>query len=126
MRELRNFVERAVSLGLPSTGSGRGGPPVAGGARASGASGAAGAGSSEGATIADLVPWHLPLKDARQVWTEQFELVYTRAVLEKAGGNVTHAAEQAGSVAASCSECSRASASAADVNEPQTGDDDGG
>jgi len=39
---------------------------------------------------------HLPLKDARDKWTESFEHVYVRAVLKKTRGNVTHAAEIAG------------------------------
>jgi len=42
------------------------------------------------------VPTHLPLKDARAVWTEQFELYYVRALLAKTEGNVTRAAELAG------------------------------
>ena len=39
---------------------------------------------------------HLPLKDARAAFTEQFELLYVRALLEKTSGNVTRAAELAG------------------------------
>jgi DNA-binding NtrC family response regulator len=39
---------------------------------------------------------HLPLKEARDQWTETFEHVYVRAVLRRAQGNVTHAAELAG------------------------------
>ena len=46
--------------------------------------------------MATLAPLHLPLKEARQAWTESFELVYVRGVLERAKGNVTHAAELAG------------------------------
>ena len=38
----------------------------------------------------------VPLKEARDAWTEQFELVYVKSVLERAGGNVTRAAEIAG------------------------------
>ena len=87
VRELRNFVERAVSLGLPLGSSSR--------ERTAGAPAAAPSSEATGG-IADLVPWHLPLKDARQAWTEQFEHVYVRAILEKNGGNVTRAAEQAG------------------------------
>ncbi len=37
-----------------------------------------------------------PAQEARQAWTESFELVYVRGVLERANGNVTHAAELAG------------------------------
>jgi DNA-binding NtrC family response regulator len=39
---------------------------------------------------------HLPLKEARQAWTERFEEIYLRAMLQKTGGNVTRAAELAG------------------------------
>jgi len=42
------------------------------------------------------VPIHLPLKDARAAWTEQFERVYVEALLARTGGNVTRAAELAG------------------------------
>ncbi len=42
------------------------------------------------------MPLHLPLKDARQAWTESFESVYVRSMLKKTGGNLTHAAELAG------------------------------
>ena len=55
--------------------------------------------ASEGlraAADAPVVPIHLPLKDARAAWTEQFELVYVKALLAKADGNVTRAAELAG------------------------------
>ncbi len=46
--------------------------------------------------LSALVPVHLPLKEARQAWTEQFESVYVRAILEASDGNVSHAAEAAG------------------------------
>jgi DNA-binding NtrC family response regulator len=42
------------------------------------------------------VPLHLPLKDAREAWTNEFENVYVRAMLEKTHGNLTRAAELAG------------------------------
>jgi transcriptional regulator with PAS, ATPase and Fis domain len=83
VRELRNFIERSVSLGsihetpasrLPSIG-----PPP-----------------SVPATMDSLIPLHLPLKDARQAWTESFESVYVRSMLKKTGGNLTRAAELAG------------------------------
>ena len=86
IRELRNFIERTVSLGLsrPS----RAPPPP--GAEPPSARGALPAG------LAALMPVHLPLKEARVWWTEQFESVYVRALLERTGGNVTRAAELAG------------------------------
>ncbi|HEX3770191.1 MAG TPA: sigma 54-interacting transcriptional regulator [Polyangiaceae bacterium] len=83
VRELRNFIERSVSLGsihepLPTQRSSSM-PPA-----------------SLPATAESLVPLHLPLKDARQAWTESFESVYVRAMLKKTGGNLTRAAELAG------------------------------
>ena len=78
VRELRNFIERSVSLGLGTPG------PVE---RAQAAL------SPE---VEGIVPTHLPLKDARAAWTEQFELLYVKALLAKTGGNVTRAAELAG------------------------------
>ncbi|MGH7438912.1 MAG: sigma 54-interacting transcriptional regulator [Polyangiaceae bacterium] len=81
VRELRNFIERSVSLGSIEE---RGpvsippGPP------------------SVPPTMESLVPLHLPLKDARQAWTESFEAVYVRSMLKKTGGNLTRAAELAG------------------------------
>jgi transcriptional regulator with PAS, ATPase and Fis domain len=78
VRELKNFVERAMLLGTitPSAPrrAARETPPG----------------------LEELAPLHLPLKEARQAWTESFEHVYIRAVLKKARGNVTHAAEIAG------------------------------
>jgi transcriptional regulator with PAS, ATPase and Fis domain len=80
VRELRNFVERSVSLGYAAT------APAAVAPR-----------RPEAETAPEgLVPVHLPLKDARAAWTEQFELLYVRALLAKTGGNVTRAAELAG------------------------------
>lgn len=80
VRELRNFIERSVSLGwsAPSKSSEKLVPEMA------------------PDVLASIVPTHLPLKDARAVWTEQFELLYVKAVLAKTDGNVTRAAELAG------------------------------
>jgi len=76
VRELRNFVERSVSLGWE---------PFA---------------ADEGTPAPDeplsKLPLDLPLKEARQVWSDRFELEYARALLAKTNGNVTHAAAQAG------------------------------
>ncbi len=80
VRELRNFVERSVSLGYASS------APAVAVARRPDAELSAEA----------RVPVHLPLKDARAAWTEQFEMLYVRALLAKTGGNVTRAAELAG------------------------------
>jgi DNA-binding NtrC family response regulator len=85
VRELRNYVERSVSLGVGDAGGGeapesalRLGPSVV----------------AQGER--PVVPVHLPLKDARAAWTEQFERVYVEALLTRTDGNVTRAAELAG------------------------------
>jgi transcriptional regulator with PAS, ATPase and Fis domain len=78
VRELKNAVERAMLLGTlgPTRPNGTPTTPAAG--------------------LEQLAPLHLPLKEAREKWTESFEHVYVRAVLKRARGNVTHAAELAG------------------------------
>ena len=80
VRELRNFIERSVSLGTFATprAAPRHVSPIA------------------TAAAESVVPLHLPLKEARQAWTESFENVYVRALLQKNGGNVTRTAERAG------------------------------
>ena len=78
VRELRNFVERAMLLGTIMPSAAKRPAP------------------SAPKPLGELAPLHLPLKEARQAWTESFELVYVRGVLERAKGNVTHAAELAG------------------------------
>jgi transcriptional regulator with GAF, ATPase, and Fis domain len=83
IRELRNVIERSVSLGWPSAAAAGPSPRTTAAATAPIAAGAP-------------IPVHLPLKEARVAWTEQFELVYVRALLEQTGGNVTRAAELAG------------------------------
>ena len=83
VRELRNFIERSVSLGFV-------GEPA-------GQSAAAQALKAQlPFDLEAIVPLHLPLKDARQAWTESFESIYVRSMLEKTGGNLTHAAQLAG------------------------------
>jgi DNA-binding NtrC family response regulator len=83
VRELRNFIERCISLGwhrepAPEIST----PPTEAAARPPG--------------TGAVVPLHLPLKEARQTWTAQFESVYVRAMLEATHGNVSRAAELAG------------------------------
>jgi transcriptional regulator with GAF, ATPase, and Fis domain len=78
VRELRNFIERSVSLGF---GSARAPAPSP---------------SAPAELLETIVPTHLPLKDARAAWNEQFELYYVKALLAKTHGNVTKAAELAG------------------------------
>jgi transcriptional regulator with PAS, ATPase and Fis domain len=83
VRELRNFIERSVSLGFigdAATVNAAGRPAL----------------STPEAALETIVPLHLPLKDARQAWTESFESIYVRCMLEKTGGNLTRAAELAG------------------------------
>lgn len=77
VRELAHVVERAMLLGTIRPGPVQRPPDL-------------------GARIDELPPLHLPLKDARVAWTENFELLYVKSVLARAGGNVTHAAELAG------------------------------
>ncbi len=85
VRELKNFIERSVSLGFVPTQASRA-PDI----------------EPDSVELAhrpsfdELIPLHLPLKEARQAWTERFEDVYLRAMLQKTGGNVTRAAELAG------------------------------
>jgi transcriptional regulator with GAF, ATPase, and Fis domain len=84
VRELRNAIERAVTLG----------PIVRSGT-------SVGEQASQGANvlppgIESIVPLHLPLKDARDAWTSEFENVYVRAMMRKTNGNLTRAAELAG------------------------------
>jgi transcriptional regulator with PAS, ATPase and Fis domain len=82
VRELRNFIERSVSLGfLEHHGSS---------AREELSQRVAEQG------LEAAIPLHLPLKDARQVWTESFELIYVRSMLKQTGGNLTRAAERSG------------------------------
>jgi DNA-binding NtrC family response regulator len=83
VRELRNFIERGVSLGFIDEASPPGSAPGA-------------MRSIPPAAMDAVVPLHLPLKDARQAWTENFENVYVRSMLKKTGGNLTRAAELAG------------------------------
>jgi transcriptional regulator with PAS, ATPase and Fis domain len=81
VRELRNFVERSISLGWPAAGD------------------VAPSLSPQSAAVPDirqLIPLHLTLKEARLAWMAEFESVYVRALLEKTQGNVTRAAELAG------------------------------
>jgi transcriptional regulator with GAF, ATPase, and Fis domain len=82
VRELRNFIERSVSLGYID-------PPQAAVRSAEAAGGLTGA-------LKNAVPLHLPLKEARQAWTESFESIYVRSMLEKTSGNLTRAAELSG------------------------------
>jgi DNA-binding NtrC family response regulator len=79
VRELRNFVERSVSLGWSDPGASA---PLLNAIPAQG--------------LAQLVPTHLRLREARLAWMAQFESIYARALLEKTGGNVTKAAALAG------------------------------
>jgi DNA-binding NtrC family response regulator len=82
VRELRNFVERSVTLGALAEHAAE--PPAAEDA------------ATPDGTADGVVPVHLPLKEARVAWMDQFERRYADALLRKTGGNVTRAAEMAG------------------------------
>ena len=82
VRELRNAVERAAVMGVPPAQS----APQA----------AAQATHAQAADVSARVSTHLPLKQARAAWIDQFDTVYLRALLEQCEGNVTKAAEKAG------------------------------
>jgi len=79
VRELRNHVERLVVLGLP---------------RRSGST--AVMALPQNKQIGPALPLHLPLKEARHVWSRSFDEIYLRAMFERHGGNLTHAAAAAG------------------------------
>jgi transcriptional regulator with GAF, ATPase, and Fis domain len=83
VRELRNFIDRAASLGLVHEPN---------------AASAAPAQRTEipTAVLESLIPTDMPLKEARDRWTESFESVYVRALLARTGGNVRRAAVLAG------------------------------
>jgi transcriptional regulator with GAF, ATPase, and Fis domain len=82
VRELRNFVERAVSVG--------GAMPMPAATPPSSPS------AAQPASLESYVATHLPLREARDAWDAAFERAYVRGALERAGGNVTRAAELAG------------------------------
>jgi transcriptional regulator with PAS, ATPase and Fis domain len=81
VRELRNFMERSVVLGILGAEPAEGAPPSP---------------TVLSPGIEAFVPLHLPLKEAREAWAQEFDAVYVRALLDKTGGNVTRAAEAAG------------------------------
>jgi transcriptional regulator with GAF, ATPase, and Fis domain len=89
VRELRNFIERSVSLGFADDAGAFESlaPPPTDSPTDT---------TSDTTPPAPVVPLHLPLKDARQSWTESFESIYVRSMLKKTGGNLTRAAELAG------------------------------
>jgi len=82
VRELRNFIERSVSLGYVDAAPTREAEALAH--------------AETRGSLREIVPLHLPLKEARQAWTESFESIYVRSMLEKTGGNLTRAAELSG------------------------------
>ncbi|MBX3263582.1 MAG: sigma 54-interacting transcriptional regulator [Labilithrix sp.] len=88
IRELRNVIERAETLGQTSRAA-----PSSGDASSEPSARAANV-LPEG--VESIVPLHLPLKDARDAWTSEFENVYVRAMMRKTNGNLTRAAELAG------------------------------
>jgi transcriptional regulator with PAS, ATPase and Fis domain len=79
IRELRNFIERSVSLGWVHRREGD-----------------ADASADVPPGLEALVPTDLQLKEARELWTARFESLYAAALLKKTHGNVTKAAALAG------------------------------
>ncbi|HEY4120661.1 MAG TPA: sigma-54 dependent transcriptional regulator, partial [Byssovorax sp.] len=94
VRELRNFVERSISLGLPMMTTEPESipppPPVPSDEPRSAGSSILPPG------VESLVPVHLPMREAKLAWMDAFESVYVQALLRKTGGNVTRAAALAG------------------------------
>ncbi len=82
VRELRNFVQRYVTLRGAEPSPSIPPPPMSVG--------------TLNPAVEALVPVHLPLKDARLAWMDEFDAVYVRTLLRRTKGNVTHAAEMAG------------------------------
>jgi len=80
VRELRNFIERAVAIQWISDTDAEVASPE----------------KELPPGMAALIPVHLPLTEARDVWNKRFESLYIRALLKRTGGNVTQAAAAAG------------------------------
>ncbi|GAC1351619.1 MAG: hypothetical protein NVS3B20_15790 [Polyangiales bacterium] len=80
IRELRNAIERAVSVGDMLEGVSP--SPVEQ--------------MFQSQNIAARMPVHLPFKEARVAWTEQFEKLYLTELLQRTGGNISRAAALAG------------------------------
>jgi DNA-binding NtrC family response regulator len=78
VRELRNYVERMVVMGWDRE------PP-----RPAPAPG-------DPQRVEAVVLRHLPLREARAQWLEQFNALYVKALLDKTRGNITRTAELAG------------------------------
>ena len=97
VRELKNHIERAVSLGtyLPRDAAAASEALLLPAAHPAAPDSGSNPGSNPG-SIESFVALHLPLKEARDAWTKSFELAYVRAMLKMVGGNVTRAAERAG------------------------------
>src|SRR5690606_2749198 len=79
VRELRNLVDATLALGAP--------PPV---------DGPAGAAGARGEPTFDPRVMALPYKQARKEALTEFERVYLRRLVERARGNVSQAARDAG------------------------------
>jgi DNA-binding NtrC family response regulator len=79
VRELRNVIERSMALGWDPNAA----PPTQAAAPAP-------------RPQSSQSPLDLPLKEARSAWSERFELEYLLALMRRAGGNVTRAADLAG------------------------------
>jgi transcriptional regulator with PAS, ATPase and Fis domain len=81
VRELKNVVERSTALGWSQLQATRASAPKP---------------ERDPVPLLDaIVPTQLPLKEAREVWNDQFEALYVSSLLKRTGGNVTRAAEHA-------------------------------
>jgi DNA-binding NtrC family response regulator len=83
VRELRNVLERAWALSGP-------------GAQFRALRLWLDPGAAQQAASGDVVDTSLPFKEAKERWNDQFERRYVAMVWERAGANVTRAAEHAG------------------------------
>jgi DNA-binding NtrC family response regulator len=111
VRELRNFIERSHSLGFVDAQTGA---PLAHAIST----------LTSPSDLENVVPLHLPLKDARQAWTSSFEGIYVRAMLKRTGGNLTRAAELAGVNRRFLQRLlSRLGLRASELGDPDDGDD---
>ena len=78
VRELRNHIERLVVMGWAQAPEHRTGAP------------------GDPQRVEAVVLRHLPLREARAQWLEQFDSLYVKALLQKTSGNITKTAELAG------------------------------
>ena len=96
VRELRNFVERAVALGVPFALEHADGGPAAGAAQTPSAAPPHPTAGSLPANPFATISLDQLYRDFREQWVDHGERVYLERMLEVHGGNVAGAAEHAG------------------------------